>query len=74
MSKYFRTPTGKGLKGPDTFIQLERKRILSTGEKREISYAGIAARRKTPSFAPRKIAPTNFLKSSKVKSGRKTFF
>ena len=92
MSKYFRRPTGRGkIKGPDTFIQLERKRIITPGEKREISLVGVASRRVgrisgrvggrkpmslasfTPSFTPKKSS-TNFLKSSKLKSGRRTFF
>ena len=72
VGKYFRLPRGKGLKGPDLYIQKERMRIITPGEKREISYKGIAARTgkvqpsglkmSPPSFKPKK-KPTNFLRS-----------
>jgi hypothetical protein len=80
IGKYFRAPTGKGrIKGPDTFIQLERKRIITPGEKKEISFKGITVRagRRIPtrfsqSFASKK-RPINFLKS-KTNKGKRTFF
>ena len=81
MGQYFRRPTGKGqVKGEDMFIQLTKKRIVSPGEKRAISYAGISARagkmpKRPMSFAPKaqRKTSTMFLKSSKLRNRRNYF-
>ena len=55
VGEYFRAPKTKALRGPDTYVQLERKRITSPGEKREISLQGVLAR-------TGRIPPTTFTK------------
>jgi hypothetical protein len=66
LQSLFRAPKRK--EAPDTYVQLGKKRITSIGEKKEISYAGIASRKG-------KTKPTSFLKSKQQnKSMKGTFF
>ena len=62
VGEFFRPPKRPAT---DTFVQIKTKRIITPGEKREISLAGAAARRGKP---------TNFLKSKQTKSRRRMFF
>ena len=84
--QYFRTPRTR-IPQALTFVQKERQRIVSAGEKREISFAGIraaAARTRIPKPKPattfKKIRSNNkFIKGKtnirmNIKGGRQKWF